>query len=113
MHKYILQIYSSTISVLFVHDIREESSFLKARTHDMPSLLVLTAMPLQANTMQLGGLLKGQIVRDAAVSVSCLWQQELHRQQLQIKAYLPPAPEGTCYGHDGSSSVFIPPLSRI
>lgn len=41
--------------------------FSKARTHDMLSLLVLTVMPLQANTMQLGGLLKGQIVQDAAV----------------------------------------------
>lgn len=87
--------------------------FSKAKTHDMPSLLVLSAMPLQANTVQLGGLLKGQIVRDAAVSVSCFWQQELHRQQLQIKAYLPPALEGTCYGHDSFISVFIPPLSGI
>lgn len=76
----------------------------------MPSLLVLTAMPLQTNTTQLGGLVKGQIVRDAAVSASCLWQQELHRQQLQIKAYQLAGLEGTCCGHDSSISVFIPPL---
>lgn len=97
---------------LFMTD-EEHVLFSKARAHDMPSLLVLTAMPLQANTTQLGGLLKGQIVQDAAVSVSRLWQQELHRQQLQIKVYLPPAPEGTCYGHASNVSVFIPPLSRI
>lgn len=83
--------------------------FSKARTHDMPSLLVLTAMPLQANTMKLGGLLKGQIVRDAAVSDSCLWQQELHRQQLQIKAYLPLALEDTCYVTTVPSLFLFPP----